>query len=183
MSDDLGNGWDLQEVLAERKQPTKTVAVFLNEVASYGKAELLVIHAKTTDAEALKIIDDELSNLEADLEASKYTIHITAVPSRMREDIASKAMHAHPIKSNFMGQDDSANALERQKYENELVWAAQVFRVDNPQGQSKTSWTFEEMKQFAESLPTAAQRAVDAAIRELTVAAEKFTVESKTSDF
>lgn len=183
MSEELGDGWDLQEVLAERKQPKKTVVIFLNEVASFGKAELMAVHAKTTDAEVLKILDDELSNLEADLEASKYTVHITAIPSRMREDIASKAMHAHPIKANFMGQDDSANALDRQKLENELVWAAQVFRVDNPKGQSKTSWTFDEMKQFAESLPTVAQRTIDTAIRDLTVAAEKFTVESKTSDF
>lgn len=174
--------WDLGEVLVERDQPTDKVDVYLNEVASYAKARLMQAHA-TASADAVTAIDEQLDKIEKDLENSRYVVHIRAVPSRMREDIASKALAQFPLKLNMFGQDDSSNALDRKKYENDLIWHAQIVNVENPHGRSKTNWTFEQMQKFANSLPTAAQRAIDAKIREVTELAEQYTVKSQDIDF
>lgn len=173
--------WDLAEVLQERIQPTDTVTIYLDEVASFTKAGLL--NAKPKKPEAIVAWDAAIAEVEEILEQSKYVIHLTAVPSRMREDIASKAMHEKPMTPNLLGQDDVNNTLERQKIENDLVWHTQITNVVNPKGLSKRNWTLEEMKQFSASLPTNVQRAVDAAIKDLTTRAEQFTVKSKNADF
>lgn len=101
----------------------------------------------------------------------------------MREDIASKAMSQIPIKPNLLGSDDPNNAIQRQKLENDMTWHAQITDVVNPKGLHKREWTFEEMQKFSESMPTNVQKTVDDAIRDLTKAAEAFTVASKNADF
>lgn len=179
----LGDEWDLGEVLQERPQPTTSVVVYLSEEASYTKAKLTEAHAKATGEEAERI-EGLLAEADAALEACKYTIHLTAVPSRMREDISSKALARFPIKPDpIWGRDDPTNMQERIKYENSLIWLAQITGVTNPRGQSKETWDQPSMDKFCEALPTTAQKAVDSAIGELTKAAEKFTVGSANLDF
>lgn len=178
----LGDEWDLGEVLTERAQPTETVTIYLNEVASYEKGKLLEAQSKATPEEVTEI-DTALSKVEAELENSKFIIHLTALPSRMREDIASKALHEFPIQRDFMGQDNPINQLNRMKKEQNLLWHAQVTNVVNPLGKSRRAWTYEQMEKFSESIPTAAQRAVDAALLDLTNRAEQYTVASKSADF
>lgn len=173
--------WDLGEVLAERAQPTETVTVYLNEVASYTKSQLM--KSKPKGDEANEAWDKALEEVEEILGESEYVIHLTAVPSRMREDIASKAMSQIPIKPNLLGSDDPNNAIQRQKLENDMTWHAQITDVVNPKGLHKREWTFEEMQKFSESMPTNVQKTVDDAIRDLTKAAEAFTVASKNADF
>lgn len=177
-----GDSWDLSEVLAERAQPTDEVVIYLNEVASFAKSKLLK-SLKGLKGEALDVVNAEIEELEKDLERTKYVVHVKGVPSRMREDIASKAMHAFPIKPGVFGQDDPENAKQRMIRENELVWHAQIFDVVNPRGAHKRDWTFEEMQNFANSLPTAAQKAIDSKINEVTKASEEFTVGSKDQNF
>lgn len=179
---DFGAEWDLGEVLAERAQPTETVEVYLNEVASHAKVQLTKKSAKAAPEEVADL-DAALAEVEAQLEKTKYTVHITAVPSRMREDITSKAMAKHPIRPNIMGQDDMENARVRRQLENDMIWHAQIVDVVNPAGQSRKSWTFEQIQEFSKALPTAAQNAIDSAIRKLTEDAEKFTTGSQSQDF
>lgn len=183
MDEEFGQSWDLGEVLAERAQPTDSVTIYLNEKASYAKGKLLEAHSRETDKEALKLIDTELSKVEEDLEKRKYVVNITAVPSRMREDIASRALADFPIKANMFGQDDPENAMLRNRHQNDLVWAAQIVSVVNPAGAVKSDWTIEEIQKFSAALPVAVQESIDKAIRELTLASEKFTVGSKNTDF
>ncbi len=182
VEDMMGESWDLGEVLAERAQPKDSVSVYLNEAASYAKSQLIKTQVGL-DAEALEKVNQELEKIEADLESTKYTIHITAIPSRMREDLNSKALHKFPIKPNILGQDDFENARERQKYGQDLIWHAQVFDVVNPLGKHKSDWSFEQMQEFAKALPTNAQQAIDKKIEEVTKAAEEFTVASKNANF
>lgn len=189
MSDTIpGPEWDLGEVLAERKQPVTTVDILLNEAASYAKAELLSAHANVTgdtakDKEKLAGIEKTIAETNELLEKSKYIVHLTGVPSRLREDISSKAQSKFPIQRNIMGQEDYAVQLERMKYENNLVWLAQITNVINPAGASKKTWTEETMGEFIKALPTKAQQTVDEAIRDLTEKSEQYTVASKNVDF
>lgn len=174
--------WDLTEVLVERPQPTDEVPVYLNEVASHAKVALMKAHSRAT-GEELERIDKELSEVEEALERSKYVIHLRGIPSRMREDINSKALSEFPMKLSVMGYDDPLNARERNARENLLLWHAQITNVVNPKGQSKKSWTLDEIEKFAATLPTAAQNIIDQRIKALTEASEKFMVESKNPDF
>lgn len=180
--ENMAEEWDLAEALVERPQPTDKIAIHLNEVASFAKAKLVELHASASP-EGVEEIDKELDKIEEELKKSRYVIHIKAVPSRMREDISTKALGKFPLKLNMFGQDDSVNALERMRYENDLVWHAQIFNVENPAGKSRTSWTFEQMQAFAQSLPTNAQQAIDAKIKEVTELAQQYSVASKDIDF
>lgn len=185
MDENAMNEWDLFEVLAERAQPTTSVPVYLNEVASYAKGELIKQKAATPDKEVsiIEALDEKIAEAEALLAKSRYTVHLTAIPSRMREDLASKAMHQHPLKLNIMGQDDPENSLARQKYNNELLWHAQIIGIENPEGKKNNQFTLEQIVQFGDALPTNAWKAVDAAIGNLTKDAEQFTADSQNLDF
>jgi hypothetical protein len=184
ITDPFGDEWDLGEVLAERAQPTDTVTIFLNEAASYAKAQLLKALSKGgIPPEEREKMEDQIAEWDKQLDERKYVIHLTAVPSRMREDIQSKALSEHPIKPNLLGQDDPLNARARMIRENELIWLAQITKVVNPVGKVKAHWTEEEMRRFSESLPSKAQDRVDKKIKELTAQAEEYTVRAQNLDF
>lgn len=175
--------WDLGEVLAERAQPKDSVTIYLNEAASYAKAQLLKEHKRTKDGDKLSKIEDAIAEVDAELEKTKYVIHLTAVPSRMREDISSKAMAHVPMKLDLFGRDDPANAKARLAYENDLIWLAQITNVVNPRGQSRKNWTLDQMQAFAGNLPTKVQTKIDDTIKELSKAAEEYTIRSQNIDF
>lgn len=174
--------WDLGDVVAERTQPTKTINVFLNEAASYTKAELTQSLASAKGDE-VKAIESTIAEINKELEATKYQVIITAVPSRMREDIHSKALHKVPMRLDMLGRDDPLNAIERMDHENLLIWTAQIVDVINPKGLHKTNWDEVQMDSFIKALPSAVQTRIDESIQKLTKDAERFTVESQGIDF
>lgn len=174
--------WDLGEVLRERPQPRAKLAIYLAEEASARKHYLLERMDKTKEPEEIEKIQAQIDEVEAEIQASKYILHLTAVPSRMREDIASKAMHAYPMKLDPLGRDDMANAIARKDYENLLIWVAQIEDVER-NGKHRRNWNEETMKQFMDSMPTAVQKMVDGTIKALTTASERFTIESANPDF
>lgn len=189
--------WDLNDVISERAQPTDEVTVYLNEVAAYAKSKIQDAIDKATKAKDMKEVETltkKLDEVNADLESSAYTIHLTGVPSRMREDIASRALSEYPFKVDLMGRDEPANAQKRLQRESALLWHSQVVDVVNAKGQHKRDWTVGEKQPdgsykdgtidlFIGNLPTSAQVAVDTAIKQLAARVNQFSVASKTPDF
>lgn len=175
--------WDLGDVLLERPQPTDDVVIYLNEVAAFTKSKLLEAHSRTTDEAEIKKLDKELAQLEKDLAASQYTVRLTGIPSRMSENLVSKALHEFPLKLDLMGRDDPLNARDRMEKQNLLLWNAQIVDVINPAGQSKKSWSIEETEKFAGALPVSAQNAIDEKLKELATRVNDFTVKSQSADF
>lgn len=188
--------WDLADVVSEnpRLQPTEEVTVYLNEVAAYAKSKVQDALDKAKDPKEIEKLTKKLDEVNAELEATAYTIHLTGIPSRMREDINSKAMSEHPYRLDFMGRDEPANAQARMTRENALLWHAQVVDVVNTAGAHKRDWTVGEKQLdgsytegsidlFIRQLPTSAQVAVDTAIKELAVRVNQFSVASKSPDF
>lgn len=177
--------WDLVDFIADRQQPTAVVNVYLNEFASHAKAQLLKAHAKATEDE-IEALDKQLDEIEAQLEASKYEIHLRAIPARMRENIHSKAMHTYPYKRNLLGQPaDDDPTLERIHLENNLLWAACISKLVTPNGtvfENPTEGDI-EMLTGENGLSASAQTLIDAQIRELHESAERFTAEVKNPDF
>lgn len=174
--------WDLGELLAERKRPETSVTIYVNEAASYLKVQLAKAHAKAKGDDVARL-DEELDKVEAELKGSKYVIHLTGVPSKTRESINAKSLAKYPVKADIMGRDDHGNSQLRLKYENDMLWEASITSVENPHGQTKESWSMPEVMKLAESLPTAAQQAVDTAIKNLAVESEQWTVEAQNPDF
>lgn len=189
--------WDLNDVISDRAQPTEEVKIYLNEVAAYAKSKIQESIDKATKAKKLDEVErltKKLDEVNAELEATAYTVHLTGVPSRMREDIASKALSEYPFKLDLMGRDDPANAQKRLERENALLWHAQVTDVVNASGQHKRDWTvgtkmpdgsYEDgtIDLFIGNLPTSAQVAVDNAIKQLAARVNQFSVASKSPDF
>ena len=180
----MGAEWDLAEILTERKQPTAEVDVYLNEFASYAKAKLIEHTASTemSSEEHLKL-QEQIDALDTEIDSKHYLITVAAIPSRMQEDIQSDAFHAFPIKVDFIGRDDAQNQIDRTKYQNLAIWHAQIKNVLNPAGQSKKSWTLEEIERLRSALPIKAREAVDEAIRDINEKAEQYTTKSKSVDF
>lgn len=179
---DLGDDWDLGELLQERVQPTGVVRFYLAENESAQKDVVVKRLAKETDEAKVAELEKDLAELDKAIESKRYIIHLTAVPSRMREDIASKALSQFPLKRDVWGHDEQGQALARMKFENNLIWFAQVTGVEK-NGRVKKIETPDQMQAFADSLPTAVQKRVDETIRELTTAAEKFTIDSADQAF
>ena len=180
MTDDT---WDLAEVLAERVQPKDSVTIYLNEAASYAKSQLVKAHARAK-GQNVEEIDEKLTDIEAQLEASKYVVHLTGVPTRMREDIETKSLQRYPVKPDIMGRDDTNNALLRQKYRNDLLWTIHIEKVENSRGGVFNGvGDHAQIKRFAEALPAKAAQAIDKGIEALTLASEEYTVAAKGIDF
>ena len=185
MSEDMmGAEWDLGEILTERKQPTAEVDVYLNELASHAKAKLVehMTAAKLSSEEHLKL-ETQIEALDAEIESKHYLITVAAIPSRMQEDIQSDAFHKFPIKVDFISRDDAQNQIDRTKHQNLAIWHAQIKDIVNPTGQSKKSWTQEEIERLRSALPIKAREAVDEAIRDINEKAEQYTTKSKSVDF
>lgn len=180
----LGNEWDLGQILTERVQPTDSVEVYLSEAASYAKDKLTKQLATVTEDVIVKQIEESLTEAEASLAATKYTFHLTGVPSRMRDDIYSKAMVEVPVKpTNLLGGDDAENAKKRTRVANVLTWLAQIVAIENPLGEKNYEFSREVMESVYDGLPHAARESVNRAIAELTKASERFTVGSQNQDF
>lgn len=174
--------WDLGELLAEREMPEAEVVLYLNEAASYAKAQLLKAHSKAR-GEDVDAIDAKLTEVEAQLEASKYTVKLRAVPSRHRENLYDKAKSKYPVKRDVLDRDDVENVQARTKYNNQLLWEAMIVTVVNPRGEESGKWDIAKILEFEKALPVKAQRAIDDAILALSTEAEEYTVGAKGVDF
>lgn len=175
--------WDLAEFIADRQMPEATVVVYLNEYASHAKAQLLKAHAKATGEEAVEL-DRQLDEVEKQLEASRYEIHLRAIPARMRQNIHSKALSTFPYKRNLLGQPSEDDpTTERINLENNLLWQACISKVVTPSGAEFENPTEGDIELLANGLPVTAQSLIDAQIRELHESAERFTAEVKNPDF
>ena len=163
MADEL----DLGEVLAERKQPEESVTFYLNEELQYAKSVLQERILESTP-DTIDGIESELDEVNAALEQCKYTIVLRGLPQRMREDINSKALSQFPVKANFMGYDDSANAKQRAELENLMLLQKSIVKlVKVSTGAEKTQWTDEEVEKFNNTLSLGALKKIDESIKSL----------------
>src|SRR5690606_15696612 len=137
----------------------------------------LKAHAKATGPE-VEELDKQLAEVEAQLEASKYEIHLRAIPARMRQNIHSKALSSYPYKKNLLGQlGDDDPTVERVNLENNLLWQACIVKVVTPSGKEFENPTEGDIELLVNGLPVTAQSLIDAQIRELHEEAERFTAE------
>lgn len=175
--------WDLAEFLADRQMPETAVVVYLNEYASHAKSKLLKALGTATTEEAVEL-NKQLDEVEEQLKASRYEIHLRAIPARMRENIHSKALSTYPFKKNLLGQlaeDDPT--MDRVMLENNLLWQACITKVVSPSGQAFENPTQGDIEMLVNGLPSSAQVLIDTQIKELHESAERFTAEVKNPDF
>lgn len=174
--------WDLSELLMEREMPKRDVVLYLNEAASYAKVQLEKARAKATPEE-VEAIDASLSEVEERLEASKYVVHLTGIPSRHRENLYDKALKKYPVKRDVLDRDEPENVRLRTRYNNQLLWEAQIESITNPRGEESGSWDIARIMEFEKVLPVKAQQAIDAGILALNTEAEEYTVGAQGVDF
>lgn len=175
--------WDLAEFLADRQQPTATVTVYLNEYASHAKVQLLKAIGSASTSEEPEL-SKQLDEVEKQLEASKYEIHLRAIPARMRQNIHSKALSSYPYRKNLLGQlGDDDPTVERVNLENNLLWQACIAKVVTPSGKEFENPTEGDIELLVNGLSSTAQSLIDSQIRELHEEAERFTAEVKNPDF
>lgn len=179
----MANEWDIAEIIAEVAEvPTESVSVYTNQNASYEMSQLKEMYKeKQISEERLAELEDAKEQLQALLEASKYTFNITGISSAQRDSISRKARANYPQKvshDNFM-MEDPAQVELRNEYETLLCWTAQVQSIVNPAGKVNEDFDEAGIKKIIEALPAPARNAVSTSIRELNAAMDRFTVEHK----
>lgn len=183
MNDVMGSNWDLTAMVAERQMPTAEVTVYLNEYASHAKVQLMKALSKASKEEAEEL-DKKLAEVDAELEKSKYVVHLEAIPARMREDIHSRALHEFPNKRNVLGQPaDDDPSIERINFESNLLWEACIRKLVTPTGREFESPGPGDIENLSKGLPAAAAVLIDRTIQNLHQDAERYTAESKNPDF
>lgn len=186
VEDEAGNvmsNWDLTAVLADRQMPTAVVNVYLNEYASHAKSQLMKAHA-TAKPEGVEELDAKIAEVDKALQESKYEVHLEAIPSRMREDIHSRALHEYPNKRNVVGQPaDDDPTIERIKYENDLLWVACIRKLVTPSGDVFEAPTKDDVTALSSGLSSSACILIDQKIQGLHQDSERYTADSKNPDF
>lgn len=165
MSDDT---FDMRDVLANRKYPTTTQRVWVDEEGFFELAALERKAASITESgPELEDVERQIQNLKDELNAGAYTYHLRATSRRAREDMQTEALVQFPIKRDPLGREDEKQAWQRGNLLTELYFAAHVTKVVNPAGAEQV-WTDENRRDLARAtlgmLPEYSVKALDAAI-------------------
>lgn len=163
----MSGEFDLREIAAGRAYPTATVNVWVEERLFFELAALERKQASETDDDAVNALESQIQKKREELEASALKVHLRGTSRRAREDMQTKALSQFPIRRDVYGRDDDLQAVNRNRYVTELVFAAHIQSIEAPNG-SKQDWTEENRQElarvFLDELPEVSVNIVDKAI-------------------
>lgn len=126
--------FDLREVLANRKYPTATQRVWVDEEGFFQLAALERRSADVTDKVLIEDLDRKVQNLKDELNASAIKVHLRGTSRRAREDMITEAMVQFPIQRDLMGRENELQAYRRGNLLTELYFAAHIQKIEYPNG-------------------------------------------------
>lgn len=197
--------FDLRQVLAERAYPTDDVLFYIDEDLGYVvlkiKEQIDILGNQVTIANITgndkqeKIASDALAAAEAKLEEthkafSPYIAHIRSISRRAKFDLQSKALHRYPIKRDLFGNDDPLQEFERNHYMDQLIWAAHLQSISDPDGRvqifagsTADDGNVEAIAGIMDQIPESAYKMIDAGINKLLDDGTRFEDAAQDEDF
>lgn len=197
--------FDLRQVLAERAYPTDDVLFYVDEDLGYAvlkikeQVDILsnqvavanITGNKKAEAEANAALQSAEYKLEETHKAfSPYTAHIRSISRRAKYDLQSKALHKYPIHRDLMGNDDPLQEFERNHYMDQLIWAAHLQSITDPEGRiqifagtAADDGNVEVVAGIMDQIPESAYKMIDAGINKLLDDGTRFESAAQEEDF
>lgn len=158
--------FDIREVLANRKYPTTSVKIWMDEEVWF---EMDALSKKLASAkkEHLKPLEAQMKELEKRRDEEAFTIHLRAISNRANEDIISRALADIPIIRDLYGRESVERGRERDKLIQEMSFAERITKLVDPRGREQV-FTDENRRDltraFLDSAPVFSIEIVDQAI-------------------
>lgn len=175
--------FDLVAAIEGRSYPTLEVKVQINEALGF---EMYQVEKKRQQAqfaskEEMDAFDAEFDKYAKAAEDETYTVHLKAVPERVKRDIVKKVLAKYPPKKDFMG--NSEVSPEADEMFDLLNWEAYITQVVDPSGVASTI-NSEVISKLYDNAPATFQARVTQGIAELqTGAAAGYEIMAKDLDF
>lgn len=167
------------ERLQGRNLPKKTVDIWVDEAAGRMRQGALLTLADATDPAEVLEIEADLEKIEAALEQSRYTFHLTGITNDRFDEIIDEADEAFPEiidedRNPFSGQKERTIVLqpERELLVQRLLWASCIEKVVASTGETDENINAKWVKDFIGAAPSAAIQAVVEAIAEIRKSVE-----------
>lgn len=126
--------FDLVAAVQGRSYPTLEVKAQLNETLGFEmyQVEKKRQLAQFASKEELEAFDAEFDKLVESAKSETYTIHLRAIPERVKRDLVKKVLTAYPPKKDFLGNEESS--IDADDMFSKLNWEAHIVKVVDPSG-------------------------------------------------
>lgn len=126
--------FDLVAAIEGRSYPTLEVKAHLNETLGF---EMYQVEKKRQQAqfaskEDMDAFDAEFDKFVKAAEEGTYTVHLKAVPERVKRDILKKVLAEYPTKKGVFGAEEPP--VEADDMYTKLNWEAHITHVVDPSG-------------------------------------------------
>lgn len=162
------------ERLQGRNMPKRTVDVWVDEATGRTREGALLVLADLTDPEDVRVVEEDIARLDAILEESRATFHLTGITNERYDEIIEEADEAFPPiieeeRNPFTGQKERTVVMQpdREALVQRLVWASCIEKVVTSDGSVDENITATWVKRFIDFAPSAAITSVMTAIHEL----------------
>lgn len=133
--------FNLVERLVGRNMPKDAVAVYFDENTGYERERVEFLLSQETDKDKVKELEAKLKELDAELDKSKYTFHMTGISHKTYDEIIDRIREAYPTEYEesihpITGQKLKAEVPSelRDELYNTLLLTACVESVEDPDG-------------------------------------------------
>lgn len=184
MSELNAKTFDLAAVLAGQDYPEKTVDVYFNEALAFEVTKLddELKFLKALDDSKYTELQDKFDKLVKDVEQYKYTFHLKAVPSRVKNDIKAQVDRKHPQRYNQIGLPEPD--VMRDRLFASLMMQVYITKIVAPDGAEIIAPSLETITDFMDNAPSHALIKVENAIASFeSEVANGFEVAAKSADF
>ena len=174
--------FSIVEAIRGRSYPSFKVDVYLDEAAAFEAAELQEELDTTVDSAVdTKAIQKKIDAAVARMNKTKVTFTIGGISEGEREDVLNKAIEAFPYeyeetKSPITGVVTKTEIEDpkRDKYFTNLLWQAQIRKVESADGGVQDEFSIEEIAELRRSIPVAGLAAINEAIEKVRIATLRF---------
>lgn len=187
--------FNILSVLKDGGLPTDTVSIILDNKKAYRAAKLQerIEELMSSDADN---INDEVNDLQKEfdaiveeLNANRYTVHVTGITEGERDKLAKLALDKFPkefeeSKNPLTGEvtRKDIDSPEREEYFTNLLWVASIKKIVSPDGDEQNVVDLEFVEEFRTLISIPTNAAITQAIEKLRVATAVFIM-STDEDF
>lgn len=195
--------FNIVKVLQERAYPRVQVKIVLDEATIYETAsvqdEIESIQSKVgkggaTETQRIRLeeLDSQYQELSEKIMSSQYTVYLMGISEGKREELYREAVKKYPIQ--YEANNDLSSLLaankgreekpspERDALFTDYLWKGQIEKIENPDGEEQTDFSYTDIKTMRNSFPLSAIMKINEAIDKLRASTALFTMET-SEDF
>ena len=190
---------NIVNVLAERAYPRATIKIHLDEQTAYDaamvKEDIDVLEKKmngkngtAAQTKELERLNKKLEDYYEILEKSSYIFHIKGISEGKRDELFTEAKKKYPIEYErpseialITGTQTRATEKESPERDNlftDLLWLEHIEKVEDPDGNTQDSFTYNDIKALRSSLPLSSLAKINSGIEKIRNSTAIFMMET-----